>query len=65
MRQRAADLLDDAARLDGLPAMRLLLVDVRRIAEAIGMDPEKLTDTVMALWPDSNDITNEGGDTEA
>lgn len=35
-------LLDQAHRLDGLPAVRLLRSDVERIAEAIGMAPELL-----------------------
>jgi hypothetical protein len=54
-RQRAADALDEANRLDGLPAMRLLATDVQRIAEALNMDSEKLTDVVMGLWPGHDD----------
>jgi hypothetical protein len=50
LRERAADALDQAAALDGLPAMRILRVDVERIAAAIGMDPDALTDVVMGLW---------------
>ena len=55
LRQRAADALDEAAKLDGLPAMRLLRSDVERIAWAIGMDPDRLTDIVMGLWPEKED----------
>lgn len=51
LRQRAGDLLDDASRLDGLPAMRVLVPDLQRIAEAAGCDPDKLTDAAQALYP--------------
>lgn len=37
LRQRAADDLDEAARLDGLPALRLLDEHVDAIAEALGI----------------------------
>jgi hypothetical protein len=50
LRQHAADALDQAAALDGLPAMRILRPDVERIAAAIGMDPDAFTDVVMSLW---------------
>jgi hypothetical protein len=52
LRQRAADALDQAAALDGLPAMRVLRVDVERIAGALDMDPDALSDVVMGLWGD-------------
>ena len=42
LRSHAAHLLDQAHRLDGLPAARLLRSDAERIAEAIGVDPELL-----------------------
>jgi hypothetical protein len=60
LRQRAADALDEASRLDRLPAMRLLLTDLRRIAEAAGCDPEKLADATLALYPGNDDTTTEG-----
>jgi hypothetical protein len=50
LRQRAADALDEAAKLNGLPAMTLLLTDLRAIAEAAGCDPEKLADAALALY---------------
>jgi hypothetical protein len=34
-----------------LPAMRVLLPDLQRIAEAAGCDPDKLTDAALALYP--------------
>jgi hypothetical protein len=58
LRQRAADALDEASKLDGLPAMRLLLTDLRKIAEAAGCDPERLADAALALYP-GNDTTTE------
>jgi hypothetical protein len=57
LRQRAHDLLDDAARLDGLPAMRVLQTDLKRIAEAAGCDPEALVDAALALYPGADNTT--------
>lgn len=50
-RPPGATLLDDAARLDGLPVMRILMTDLKRIAEAAGCDPEKLAEAALALYP--------------
>lgn len=60
LRQRAHDLLDDASRLDGLPAMRILMTDLKRIAEAAGCDPEKLAGAALTLYPGNDDTTTEG-----
>jgi hypothetical protein len=57
LRQRAHDLLDDASRLDGLPAMRVLQTDLERIALAAGCDPERLVDAALALYPGNDDDT--------
>jgi hypothetical protein len=62
LRQRAADALDEASELDGLPAMRLMLTDLRKIAEAAGCDPEKLADAALALYPGPDDSTTEADD---
>jgi hypothetical protein len=51
LRQRAADALDEASRLDGLPAMRLLDEHVDAIATALGISAEELTAAVMRIWP--------------
>ena len=51
LRQRAHDPLDDASLLDGLPAMPILMTDLKRIAETAGCDPEKLADAALALYP--------------
>ena len=51
LRQRAADALDQASTLDGLPAMRVLLSDLRKIAQAAGCDPDALADAAIALYP--------------
>jgi hypothetical protein len=62
LRQRAADALDQASELDGLPAMRLLLTDLRRIAAAAGCDAEKLAYAALALYPGHDDTTTEADD---
>ena len=51
LRRRAADLLGQTARLDGLKAMRVLPPDLQRISEAAGCDPDKLTVAALALYP--------------
>lgn len=58
LRERAAQALDEASRLDGLPALRILRADVERIADALGMDPDALTDVVMSLWDAPEDRTD-------
>lgn len=50
LRERAAHLLDDAAQLDGDPAMRVLITDLRRIAAAADIDPEFLVDATLTLY---------------
>lgn len=54
---RTADLLDDAARLDGDPAMRVLATDIEKIAAHLGIPAERLTEAVTALWPRHPDNT--------
>ena len=62
LRQRAADALDEASELDGLPAMRLMLTDLKRIADAAGCDPERLADSALALYPGPDHTTTEADD---
>jgi hypothetical protein len=62
LRQRAADALDQASELDHLPAMRLLLTDLRKIAAAAGCDPERLADAALALHPGHDDTPTEAED---
>jgi hypothetical protein len=50
-------LLDDAARLDGDPAMRVLATDIEKIAAHLGIPAERLTEAVTALWPRHPDNT--------
>jgi hypothetical protein len=59
LRSRAADDLDEASRLDGYPAMRLLVDDLKAIAAKAGCDPERLADAALALYPGTAD-TAEG-----
>jgi hypothetical protein len=42
--------------------MRLLLTDMRRIAEAAGCDPERLADAALALYPGHDDTTTVADD---
>jgi hypothetical protein len=46
LRQRAAGLLEDAQMLDGWPALHLTVPDMARIAEALGISAERLTQAV-------------------
>jgi hypothetical protein len=52
LRQHAADDLDRAAKLDGLPALRLLDEHVEAIAQTIGIPVDDLVAAAMRLWPD-------------
>ena len=55
LRQRAADALDQASELDGLPATRLLLTNLKAIAAKAGCDPEKLADAAVELYPGADE----------
>ena len=59
LRQRAADLLADAAMLDGWPVLHLTIADESRIADALGISLERLHTAVETLMPSTNDNTEE------
>jgi hypothetical protein len=58
LRQRAADALEEASRLDGWPILHLTVADESRIADALGISVERLHQAVETLMP--ADDTNEG-----
>ena len=55
LRQRAADLLDQAHGLDGDPAMRVLRSDLEWVAANLGIRAEDLIAGFTALWPSHPD----------
>lgn len=52
LRQRARQLLGDAQMLDGWPALHLAVPDLARVAQALGISAERLTQAVESLCPD-------------
>ncbi len=65
LRRRAADLLDQAHRLDGDPAMRVLRSDLERVAAHLGISIDDLVTAVTALWPRHPDHPNSQEEGEA
>ncbi len=51
LRERAAQLLEDASMLDGFPILHFTVADLGRVAEALGLPASELTAAVRTLFP--------------